>query len=309
MKLFRPFTCLASLTLMLLSIGCATSNQATYHSPGAAVDALVSAARAHDRQEITRIFGDDLSSGDEIADRNNVDRFVKAYDQHHEMVEAEDGYMTLIVGDSYWPLPIPIAPNGDGSVWKFDTQAGKEEILNRRIGRNEKDAIRVCLAIADAEFEYAQLDTDGDGIPNYAQKLLSDEGKQNGLYWPTAEGEPQSPAGQAVANAANEGYKRSTTGEQIPYHGYYYRVLTEQGPNAPGGAYDYMANGKMIGGFAVVASPAEYDNSGVMTFMVSHDGVVYEKDLGGQTNSIAQSMKSFDPDESWSKVDVDSLED
>jgi len=308
MKIFRRLTGFASLILCLLAVGCSSSVQATYPSADDAVNALVSAARAHDHEEITRIFGEDLSSGDDVIDRNNVDKFVNAYDQRHALVDAEDGSKTLVIGKSDWPLPIPLV-NDDTGIWRFDTDAGKEEILNRRIGRNEIDAIKVCLAVSDAQFEYARLTLKASGLPEYAQKFVSDPGKKNGLFWDTAPGEKLSPLGPAAAAAAAEGYTRSTTGKPVPYHGYYYRILTAQSPSAPGGAYEYIVHGKMIGGFALVASPAEYDNSGVMTFIISHSGDVYEKDLGEKTDSIVKSMKTFDPGEGWNKVDLKSIKD
>ena len=190
------------------------------------------------------------------------------------------------------------------NAWFFDTIAGKEEILNRRIGRNELNAIQVCLAYVDAQREYVLKDRDGDRLLEYAQKFISNQGKKNGLYWEIKEGEKQSPLGPLVAKAAKEGYTgKKPVGKRTPYHGYYYKILKAQGKNAPGGEYDYIVKDKMIGGFALVAYPAEYGNSGVMTFMVNHDGVVYEKDLGKDTEKIAAAMKKFDPDKTWKKAE------
>ena len=189
-------------------------------------------------------------------------------------------------------FPIPLVKKGE--VWSFDTDKGREEILNRRIGENELSTIQTMLAIVDAEREYAMKDDDSDGVPEYAQKFLSDPGKKNGLYWETKEGEEPSPLGPAAAQAKKEGYKKSGD-KPIPFHGYYYRILKAQGKNAAGGAYDYVVKGKMIGGFAVVASPAKYGNSGVMTFLVNHDGVVYQKDLGKKTEQAARQHKEIRP--------------
>jgi len=204
-----------------------------------------------------------------------------------------------VIGKDDWPFPIPLVKKGDS--WFFDTEKGREEVLNRRIGQNELSTIQTMLAIVDAQREYAVKDLDGDGVPEYARKFMSDPGKKNGLYWETKEGEELSPLGPAAAQAREEGYKKSGN-KPIPFHGYYYRILESQGKNAAGGAYDYVVKGKMIGGFAVVAYPAKYGNSGVMTFLVNHDGVVYQKDLGKITAKTANAMKKFDPDSTWKKV-------
>ena len=209
--------------------------------------------------------------------------------------------MVLLIGKDDWPFPIPIVKKG--KVWQFDTNKGKEEILNRRIGRNELDTIQTCLAVVDAEREYAMDAGKESGVPVYAQKLMSDPGKHDGLYWETKEGEKPSPMGQFVAQAIEKGYKARKPGEERPpYSGYYYRLLTGQGKHAPDGAYDYIVNGKMIGGFAMVAYPAKYGNSGVMTFIVNQDGVVYQKDLGRNTANAAKAITKFDPDKTWTKV-------
>jgi hypothetical protein len=206
------------------------------------------------------------------------------------------------VGSEDWPFPIPLVKKDE--YWFFDTMAGKEEILNRRIGRNELNAIQVCLAYVDAQREYVLKDRDGNKLLEYAQKFISSKGKKNGLYWEVKEGEKLSPLGPLVAKAAKEGYiGRKPVGKHTPYHGYYYKILKAQGKNAPGGEYDYIVKEKMIGGFASVAYPAEYGNSGVMTFIVNHDGVVYEKDLGKETEKIATAMKKFDPDKTWKKAE------
>jgi len=290
----------------LAFVGCtsAASGQKTFAADQEAVNAFVKAVRENNKEELMKIFGPDanelISSGDEIADRHEREMFVKSYDEQHKL-NAEGGKRVLIVGKNDWPLPIPIIKQ-DGQ-FVFDTSAGKEEILNRRIGRNELDIIQVVLAIVDAEREYAMKSHDSNGLLEYAQKFKSEPGKKNGLYWETKEGEEPSPLGLFAAKAKEEGYfgEKSSEGPQ-PYHGYFYRILTAQGADANGGAFDYIVNGKMIGGFAVVAYPAEYGNSGVMTFIVNHDGVVYQKDLGEDTEKEAQNIKLFDPDKTWAKA-------
>jgi len=265
---------------------------------------MVKALRANDKATLDRLFGPDaeelLTSGDEVADKNRINKFLAAYDEKHQLQE-HDGRVTLLVGNKDWPLPVPIVKDDSGK-WHFDSEAGKEEILNRRIGQNELDVIRVCEAIVDAQKEYAQRDPDGNGVPEYAPKFMSDNGKKNGLYWPTAEGEQPSPLGKLVADAVEQGYTATTTPTPRPYHGYCYRMLKAQGPNARGGAMDYVVNGMMIGGFAAVAYPADYGNSGIMTFMVSFDGTVYQKDLGPDTEKIAKAMEQFDPGPGWQIV-------
>src|SRR5262245_14259867 len=249
-------------TWVLVS-GCVS--QQTFSSPDEAADALVRGLREGNDDQLKKILGsnanDLLFSGDEVADENAVERFLNAYDQKHWLVPDAEGGTTIVVGNDDWPLPIPITKGRD-QRWSFDTEAGKDEIITRRIGANELDVIEVCKAIVDAQNEYAMLDTDGDGVSEYAQKFLSDPGQKNGLFWPTDEGQPASPLGPLVAEAAAEGYELSPnpTGKPQPYHGYCYRMLKSQGANAPDGAMDYVINGKMIGGFAVVAYPADHDN-------------------------------------------------
>jgi hypothetical protein len=211
-----------------------------------------------------------------------------------------DGSQTLIIGNDDWPFPIPLV--NKGGKWQFDTKAGLDEILRRRIGRNELAAIQVSLAYVQAQNEYASLDPTGLGPHVYAQRIVSRPGKRDGLYWATAEGEQASPLGELAAEASAEGYKTGNT--PIPYYGYYYRILTRQGAHAPGGAYDYLAKGKMIGGFALVAYPAQYGNSGIMTFIVNQDGTVFQKDLGPQSDKLARKIEAFDPDSTWAKVDI-----
>jgi len=277
--------------------------QETFTTPGAAVDALVGAAKSGDKKTILAVLGPDgqaiVSSGDPVADTNTREKFVQAYDTKHAIEPQGDGTQILIIGDDDWPFPIPLV--NKAGEWQFDTGAGLDEILRRRVGRNELSAIQVANAYVQAQNEYAELDPAGLGRGVYAQRIQSHKGMKDGLYWPTAEGQPASPLGELAAQASAEGYK---TGKgPIPYHGYYYRVLTRQGAGAPGGAYDYLVKGKMRGGFALLAFPAEYGNAGIMTFMVSHDGTVFQKDLGPKTAKLARKIESFAPDQTWTKVD------
>jgi hypothetical protein len=241
-----------------------------------------------------------VSSGDPVADSNARESFVSAYDAKHSIEMEEDGTQTIIIGNDDWPFPIPLV-NKSGE-WQFDTKAGLDEILRRRIGRNELSAIQVCLAYVQAQNEYASLDPERLGRGVYAARILSRPGRKDGLYWPSAQGEAESPFGDLAAQASAEGYKAG--GAPIPYHGYYYRILTRQGPGAPGGAYDYLVKGKMIGGFGLLAFPAEYGNSGIVTLLVNHDGTVFQKDLGPKTARLARRIESFAPDQTWTKVDA-----
>jgi hypothetical protein len=228
------------------------------------------------------------------------DRFVAAYDTKFKFEPVGDAKATLILGEQEFPFPFPLIKNSKG--WMFDAKAGAEEIINRRIGENELFAIKSCLAFGDAQQEYAEVDRDGDGLIEYAQKFRSSEGKRDGLFWPTTEGEPLSPLGPLAAQVKSEGYSAKDA-RPVPLHGYYYRILTSQGKDAPGGAYDYMVRGNMIGGYALVAYPARWGASGVMTFICNHDGVAHEKSLGEKTAEIASKMTQYNPDSSWQKVE------
>jgi hypothetical protein len=276
-------------------------------SPEEVYKAFVDAMRAGDRPAMLKMLGpeaaDVVASGDNVSDKATWRRFVEKYDQAHKL-EAGGGKVVLLVGSDDFPMPIPIVPEAEG--WRFDTQAGREEILARRVGRNELDTIQVCLAYVDAQREFYGLGTGSGGMLQYAQKFTSSPGKHDGLYWPTKPGERPSPLGTLAARARAEGYggKQVAEGQLRPYHGYVYRILTAQGPDAPGGAYDYVARGHMIGGFALVARPAAYGDSGVMTFMVNHDGKVFQKDLGEATPRIVGAMKVFNPDSSWQQADT-----
>ena len=281
----------------------ATAAQKSFESPEAGTAALVEAVKANDQPALHAILGPHggklISSGDAVADEHSREAFLKAYTDASKLVHDGDARATLVIGRDEWPMPIPLVKSQAG--WRFDTRQGEKEILARRIGRNELAAITVCLAIVDAEREYAALDVDGDGLPEYARKFVSAPDKRDGLFWQTTADEPLSPLGPLLAAATKEGYARAVSSPLAPYHGYFYKILTRQGKDAPGGAYDYLVKGKMIGGFAVIAYPARYGASGVMSFLVNHDGVVYEKNLGNDTAAIATRIKAFDPDASWKR--------
>ncbi len=279
----------------------AAPRQMTFSSPEEATNALATAARAGKTADLEKILGPSgrklIHSGDRVADKQGREKFASAYAEKHSIDQQSDNKAILIVGADEWPFPIPLVKQG--GVWRFDTKAGAEEILDRRIGRNELNAIQVVGAIVDAERDYASKDRTGAGYLEYAQKFMSSPGKQDGLYWPASGGE-ESPIGPLVVSASAEGYgPKGTHQKRSPYHGYYYRILKQQGKDARGGAYSYVVNGHMIGGFAVVAFPAKYGDSGVMSFIVNQDGVIYEKNLGPKTAAIAQGMTTYDPDASW----------
>ena len=272
--------------------------QQSFPSARAAVTALIEANRSNDVAALGRILGPAaaplVSSGDATQDKNDRARFDAMYEEHHRLQRTAPGSLTLLVGKTEWPLPIPLVKS-DGA-WRFDSDAGAKELLYRRIGANELAAIRVARALHRAQLEYAATGHDGEPKGLYAQRFRSSEGKQDGLYWPVADGEPDSPAGPLVADAEAAGYE---SGKRHPFHGYYFRILTAQGPHARGGARDYLVDGKLSGGFAILAYPAEYGASGVMSFLVSRRGTVYEKDLGDDTAQAAQGMTAFDPDSAW----------
>ncbi|HKC51012.1 MAG TPA: DUF2950 domain-containing protein, partial [Myxococcota bacterium] len=276
-----------------------------FASPEAAVDALAQAARASDEKPLLAVFGaaahDIVSSGDAVADTNARAAFAKSYDSGHRLEREGDAKAILVYGDDDFPFPIPLVKQGD--KWHFDAAAGRHEILARRVGRNELATIQVCLAYGDAQREYASVDRDGDGLFEYAQRFASSSPKsQDGLYWPAEPGQPESPLGDLVADARSEGY-RYAKGKRHPYHGYLYKILTKQGSHADGGAFDYIVRGNMIGGYALVAYPAEYGVSGIMTFVLNYEDVVFSKDLGANTAKIAGDMTRFDPDSTWKKED------
>jgi hypothetical protein len=281
----------------------AEAKQKNFPTPEEASSALVAAMKAGDAKTMMEILGpgskDIVQSGDATADKASAERFAKAYAEANKIEKSGDKAI-LNVGKDGWPFPVPIVK--DGTNWRFDAKAGKEEILNRRIGSNELAVVQVVQAYVDAQREYYLLNPQKDKLLQYAQKFNSAQGKRDGLYFPTKAGEKPSPLGPLVADARAAGYAKDASGKPQAYHGYYYRILKSQGPDAPGGAYDYVAQGKMIGGHALVAWPASYDNSGVMTFLINHDGVVYEKDLGPQTATAVQKIVRFNPDKTWKRL-------
>jgi len=270
-----------------------------YATADDAANALITAAKAGDQNALLAIFGpeskDLLYSGDPVQDKNAVTAFVGRYDVMHRWRKMGDGSQVLVVGADNFPFPIPLKKNSDGR-WFFDTAAGKEEILNRRVGRNELAVIDACEAAAEAQAQY--FSQKHGGTKQYAQKFISDAGQQNGLYWPEVPGQPRSPLGPMAAFATAEGYNVKPDAHSA-FHGYYFRMLKGQSSNAPGGAKDYVVDGKMVRGFALVAFPATYGNSGVMTFIINQDGVLLQKDLGKTTTEIATAMNEFDPDAGW----------
>ena len=299
--------------------------QSTYSSPGDAMQAVVVAAKAKDRAALAAIFGPDheqLLSGDEVEDTNDLDDFAEAVTESAQLQKVSDSKYTVVVGKNNYPVPIPIVQK-DGK-WLFDTKAGLDEVFNRRIGENELSAINTCRAYAIAQWEYfTEGDWDHDGVAEYAQKFISSPGERNGLYWETAEGEKPSPLGKLVAAAREEGYgprpRKSAASDQAakpasekeapahpraPYHGYYFKILKSQGPHAPGGKYSYIINGNMLAGYALIAYPDKWGNSGVMTFIINQQGRVYEKNLGPDTAKSAASITEYDPDPTWKQVEA-----
>ena len=286
------------------AIAATSSGQQVFPSVTAAAKALVGAARTDDMTALSSILGGDakeiLSSGDPVADNNARDNFVAKYDQMQRLAYDDRGRVILYLGADNWPFPIPLVKSGDG--WIFDSAAGKRELLYRRIGRNELYTIDVLADLADAQEEYASEIRDNGSVKQFAQKVQSDPGKHDGLYWSVSSGEEESPIGPLIADATAEGYKTGAAAP-IPFHGYYYRILSRQGKNAPGGAKDYLVDGKMTQGFAFIAYPATYRASGVMTFMINQDGVIVQKDLGADTAKVANGITEYNPDATWDEVD------
>jgi hypothetical protein len=281
------------------------AGQQIFPSAAEASRALVAALREDDRAALLKVLGagagEILSSGDEVEDKDDRAQFVEKYKQMHRLLTEPNGFTTLFIGPENWPAPIPLVHGGKG--WYFDTAAGKQEILYRRVGENELTVIHVCGEMVDAEKEYYAKPQDGNTVQEYAQKILSDSGKHNGLYWEAGTGETESPLGPFIAQAESEGYAENANQKREPFHGYYFRVLKGQGASAHGGARSYIAVGKMTGGFAFLAFPAEYRSSGVMTFQVGQDGVVYQKDLGSRTAEIVKSLTRYNPDATWKKAE------
>jgi hypothetical protein len=292
-----------AITLVMFGALCSAASSApeqkTFATPGEAVKALMTAVESGDQDALLAIFGEDskdlISSGDAVQDKAGRDSFVKSYKTKHSIVTVDANTRLLQVGAKDWQMPIPIVQ--EGGTWRFDTAAGKQELIYRRIGDNELGAIAACRGFIAAEADYAAVGHDGLPAGIYARRLISEPGKQNGLYWEAKESEPQSPAGAFLAKAGDEGYQRSD-----PYHGYYYRILKAQGAAAPGGAKSYLAGELLKDGVALVAYPAQYKSSGVMTFMINHDGIVYQKDLGENTTDLAKAVTEYNPDKSWKKV-------
>lgn len=303
-KHISGFRAVLILLLALMLAACSRSDDShkAFDTPEAAAQALSEALKKHDVAELKALFGPSsdslVSSGDDVADRSGHDEFVAAYTAKHRLEDAGDGLKTLVIGEKDWPVPVPLRLQ-DGK-WRFDGAAGVEEVVMRRIGRNELGAIAVSRGFVEAQKEYAAQGHDGDPPGIYALKLMSDPGMQNGLYWETAEGEAPSPAGPFVASAAEQGY---TASARTPYHGYFYRLLYNQGANAKGGARDYFKDGLMTEGFALVAWPAVYGTSGIQTFIVNQDGNVFQKDLGKDTAIAVEGIYSFDPDSTWTPVE------
>jgi hypothetical protein len=300
---------IASWTMaIVLSASLSVANaQQAFKTPEDAATALVSAVKDAWPKGVVDVLGkgsaEIVSSGDKVADEATRQKFIATYDAKHQITREGDAKAIMVIGNQDFPLPIPLVLK-DG-MWRFDTMAGRKEILDRRIGRNELDTIQACLAYVDAQNDYADKDRTGAGKGIYAQRIVSRPGKKDGLYWPAAQGGDESPLGELVAEAAAGGYH--VGGGRAPYHGYYFKILTEQGPAAPGGELDYIAHGKMFGGFALVAYPAEYLNSGVMTFIVNQAGTVFQKDLGPRTAHIAERMTAYNPDKTWKAVDATAL--
>jgi hypothetical protein len=281
------------------------AGQQTYSSAAEASEALASALQKEDEPSLVKVLGaktkDVLSSGDEAEDKEHRAQFVQKYKQMHRLVSEPSGLTTLYIGAENWPTPIPLVQKG--ASWYFDTAAGEGEILYRRVGENELTVIQVCGELVDAQKEYQSQQHDGGTERQFAQTILSDQGKHNGLYWKVGSGGNVSPLGPLVASAEREGYAENAGQKPQPFHGYYFRVLKGQGTSAPGGSQSYVVDGKMTRGFAFLAYPAEYRSSGVMTFLVAQDGIVYEKDLGGKTDAVAKSIQRYDRDATWRKAD------
>lgn len=299
---WNPLSRFAAVALLLggsFAVRCDAQQQGqkTFSSPEEACRALYAATKANDEKALLELLGPEgkevVTSGDPAEDTQHRQHFVQRYDEMSRLVKEPDGTVTIYIGPRNWPYPIPIV--NKGNVWFFDTAAGKQEILYRRVGFNEASTIRICEELAAAQKEYYAKENNV-----YASKIYSDPGKHDGLYWKAENGEPESPIGPLVAQAVVD----NPSGNAIPYRGYYFHILTKQGKNAPGGAKDYLTDGKMTG-FAFVAFPAAYRVSGVMTFVVGEDGVVYEKDLGKDTEKIAKDMKEYNPDSHWAKAQGD----
>jgi hypothetical protein len=297
--------CLAVFTVLCLvypsGAKAQAANEKTFSTPGDAALALYKASKSDDSSSLNAIFGSNadkvLHTGDEVADKNLIEKFASHYEQMHRVVIEPDQTATLYIGADNWPMPISLVKNTSGS-WYFDTQSGIQEILYRRIGNNENGAIEVLETLIDAQKEYASTLHDDEKVKHYASRVFSTEGKHDGLYWKTNDNEAASPVGPLIAEAWDEGYSRKV-GEPTPFHGYIFRLLTRQGPAAKGGARDYRENGVLSGGVAFLAYPAAYRTSGVMTFIINQDGRAFQKDLGPDTAKLAEAMSEYNPDKTW----------
>ena len=296
---------LTCVTLTFASCTRTAQTSRTFATPEDAVRALIKAAKAGSLEDVVAIFGPDgqelVDSSDPATARRNRDVFTVAAAEAWRLADQDGGRKVLVVGNEGWPFPVPLIKVDSG--WRFDTAAGKEEVLDRRIGRNELMVIRICRTYVVAQQLYAEKGHDGQPAGLYARTFRSDSGRQNGLFWPAARGQKRSPLGDLVASAAAEGRPLGKDGPQpSPFHGYYFKILTAQGPSAAGGAKDFVSDGRMSGGFALVAWPAQYDSTGVMTFVVNRDGIVREKDLGAGSDAQARAMTLYDPDASWTAI-------
>jgi hypothetical protein len=307
----RCVVLVAFAAIIAFSGGCQKSEQVpsgpkAFASPDAAAGALYDAAKAGDSNALLAIFGPGATelivSGDPVQDKTARDKFAASFDQMHRWGKLTNGGLVLNVGAENYPFPFPLLKNSSGQ-WYFDNTDAKEEILVRRVGDNELATINVLNAMVDAQADYFSETHDGSDVHQYAQRFVSDEGKRNGLYWKVAENEPGSPLGPLAANASAEGYGGSAQQAPQPFHGYFYRILTKQGGHAKGGAKNYIVKGNMTGGFAILAYPAEYRNSGVMTFIINQDGLVFQKDLGEKTADIAKAIDEFNSDDTWTLVE------
>jgi len=291
------------LLVTLAGVRALASPREVFSTAEQAAQALADAARSGDMDGALHVLGKDaralLASGDAVADKAALKRFGEMYAEAHRLEKREDGSEVIVLGSDDWPFPIPLVLGKAG--WTFDVKAGQAEILARRIGENELNVIQVCLNYVDAQREYRELNPDGDAVAHYAGRLMSSPGKHDGLYWPREPGKPESPFGPAVSRAQREGYSPQA-GKTAPYHGYYYRLLKAQGPAAEGGALSYLENGKLTLGFALLAYPASYGKSGVMSFVINQQGVVFQKDLGPSTREAEKAITAFNPDEGWTRA-------
>jgi hypothetical protein len=307
MNLSIRFAAIAMMALVVPTLPAAEQKapvaQQTFASPEEAIKALREAAESGNKAAMEKIFGPEvtlLRTGDKVQDDDNRQKFAKAIVEGCQQVPEGDGKITLEIGSTNWPFPIPLVKAD--SQWHFDTDAGKEEIINRHIGRDELNAIGVCNAYVEAQKQYASLNTDGSGTTKYALKFKSEPGKKDGLYWESSPGEPASPFGSIVAEAHAEGYGSKEGTGHHPFHGYFFKILTRQGKDAPGGKMNYMSHGSLTKGFALVAYPEHWDQSGIMTFIVNQDGKVYQRNLAEKSAEIAKSMKEYNPDSNWTLV-------